>query len=196
MSRPYRNFRGKRHASGYSEGNYYTSSGRGRSQIPRSLYIASALSLSLSLLSSSLLLLSWIAPPNLHNVVIPFLCLASALYSLVSYLGSASSFCQKLIYPTRSSLVYRWQKSPSSVVSAIFYCTPFCFNRMQRLVIICRNNRFAHYPVVTILTQPVLCDLIPGLTKGDYPRRLLPMAIVPLFRRPLLLVTPPQPQSR
>ena len=41
----------------------------------------------------------WIAPQNLH-VVIPFPCLASALYSLVSYLGNPSCFfCQKLIYP-------------------------------------------------------------------------------------------------
>ena len=81
-----------------------------------SLPLYSALSLSLPLLSPPLSSLQpWIVHQTLH-VTILSPCLASELYSPVSYLGNPSFFQPKLIYyPTRSSLGYRRQKLPSAI---------------------------------------------------------------------------------
>ena len=130
----------KRHANGHSQSNYNTSSGRGRSQIPRSLYIAPFLSLSLSFLAFLLL-----SPLSLmdrssdssrrHSVSLPGI--RTLFPGIIS--GQRIFFQPKLIYPTRSSLGYRRQKSADPC--AIIYRTLLCFapysTSLQRLV-----NRF------------------------------------------------------
>jgi hypothetical protein len=174
-------------------GNYYTSSGRGRSQILLSpLYSAAPFESSFFPCFPPLSTFSlWIAPLILH-VVIQFPCLVFALYSLVSYLGNPSCFKQKKAHlpPTRSSLVNRRQNSaPSLVSSAILYRKLICIQRLVNHFIIFlvwgRNNPFPRYLAAIIQT---LADPILALMKGDYPHRLHPMAIVPSIL-PLLLPT-------
>ncbi|KAN0109505.1 hypothetical protein V8E52_009148 [Russula decolorans] len=130
-----------------------------------SLPLYSALSLSLPLLS---LLLSplWIAHQHqTHHVTILSPCLASELYSPVSYLGNPSSFNQ-LIYPTRSSLGYRRQKlsspiHPYAVLScmSILLCLPLQTVETLSHRVKCRSTRSARYPEVPV----TLRGPIPGL---------------------------------
>jgi hypothetical protein len=131
-----------------------------------SLPLYSALSLSLSLLS---LLLSplWIAHQTLH-VTIPSLCLASELYSPVSYLGNASSFIQNSSTLTRSSLGYRRQKLPSPIhPDSLLSCMSFLLSlpspdSPDSHRVNSRITRSAPYPEVTLSRGP-----IPGLLTSD-----------------------------
>ena len=138
-----------------------------------SLPLYSALSLSLPLLS---LLLSplWIVHQHqTHHVTILSPCLASELYSPVSYLGNASSFNQLIYYPTRSSLGYRRQKLSSpihpypllSCMSFLLSCLPLQTVETLSHRVKCRNTRSAPYPElpVTTLAQQASRGPIPGL---------------------------------
>ena len=105
--------------------------------------------------------------------------------------------------PTRSSLGYQRKKLPSSIThhpNSLFSCPSFLlrapFDHRSLYCSVCRNNRFARYPVVITLAQPASRGLIQGPSTGGYPYSLLPlMAIAPLSHLHLL-VTPSRPQSR
>ena len=133
-----------------------------------SLPLYSALSLSLPLLSPPLSP-QWIAHQT-HHVTTRSPCLASELYSPVSYLGNASSFIQNSSTPTRSSLGYRRQKLPSPVhpdplLSCMSILLCLSLHTVQTIIRVnYRITRSAPYPEVTHQPSP---GPIPALLTSD-----------------------------
>ena len=189
----------KRHANGHSQSNYNTSSGRGRSQIPRSLYIAPFLSLSLfpcfppplstfshgsllRLFTSSFCLLA--RHPHFipwYHIWATHLLSAKAHlpHQIISWLPAA-----EISRPLRDHLQY------ATLLCPVLYFSTTSSQPFHR----CRNNRFAHL-AVTILTRPASRDTVLGLMKGDCPPRHPPVAIVLLFH-PLPPITLPRRKTQ